>query len=48
MFPDARIVHTVRQPLDNILSVWFLYFDDHIRYGHDWAMPRITTGNAAA
>lgn len=35
MFPDARIVHTVRQPLDNILSVWFLYFDDHIRYGHD-------------
>lgn len=35
MFPDARIVHTVRQPLDTILSIWFLYFDDHIRYGHD-------------
>ncbi len=27
MFPAARIVHTVRQPLDVILSNWFLHLD---------------------
>lgn len=27
MFPDARIVHTVRQPLDVVLSNWFLHLD---------------------
>lgn len=27
MFPTARIVHTVRQPLDVILSNWFLHLD---------------------
>lgn len=27
MFPEARIVHTVRQPLDVILSNWFLHLD---------------------
>lgn len=27
MFPQARIVHTVRQPLDVILSNWFLHLD---------------------
>ncbi len=27
MFPDARIVHTVRAPLDVILSNWFLHLD---------------------
>jgi tetratricopeptide (TPR) repeat protein len=27
MFPDARIVHTVRDPLDTILSNWFLHLD---------------------
>jgi hypothetical protein len=32
LFPCARIVHTVRQPLDNILSVFFLYFGDDVRY----------------
>ena len=32
LFPDARIVHTVRQPLDNILSAFFLYFGDDVRY----------------
>lgn len=32
LFPSARIVHTVRQPLDNILSVFFLYFGDDVRY----------------
>ncbi|MGZ9115053.1 MAG: tetratricopeptide repeat-containing sulfotransferase family protein [Brevundimonas sp.] len=27
MFPDARIVHTVRDPLDTIVSNWFLHLD---------------------
>jgi hypothetical protein len=34
MFPSARIVHTVRSPLDIMLSVYFLYFSDSIAYGH--------------
>ncbi|MBD8620041.1 sulfotransferase [Sphingomonas sp. CFBP 13728] len=34
MFPNARIVHTTRAPLDTMLSVYFLYFDDSITYGH--------------
>ncbi|MGA1797712.1 sulfotransferase [Sphingomonas sp. 4RDLI-65] len=34
LFPHARIVHTTRAPLDNILSIFFLYFDDSITYGH--------------
>ncbi|MEP6784399.1 MAG: sulfotransferase [Sphingomonadales bacterium] len=33
MFPAARIVHTMRNPLDNILSVFFLYFADSVTYG---------------
>lgn len=32
LFPDARIVHTVRQALDNLLSVYFLYFADSVTY----------------
>ena len=32
LFPNSRIVHTVRQPLDNILSVYFLYFADSVTY----------------
>ena len=32
LFPAARIVHTVRQPLDNILSVYFLYFAQSVSY----------------
>ena len=32
LFPQARIVHTVRRPLDNILSVYFLYFADSVSY----------------
>ena len=32
LFPQARIVHTIRQPLDNILSVYFLYFADSVTY----------------
>jgi len=37
LFPEARIVHTVREPLDNILSVYFLHFDSSITYGTDLA-----------
>lgn len=37
LFPQARIVHTVREPLDNILSVYFLHFDSSIAYGTDLA-----------
>ncbi len=33
LFPEAKIVHTRRHALDNILSVFFLYFDDSISYG---------------
>lgn len=39
MFPSARIIHTVREPVDNILSVFFLYFADSVRYG--WALDDI-------
>ena len=37
LFPEARIVHTRRNPLDNILSVYFLHFDASISYGLDLA-----------
>jgi len=32
IFPQARIVHTRRHPLDNVLSVFFLYFGDDVSY----------------
>jgi hypothetical protein len=32
LFPEARIVHTVRRPLDNCLSVWFLHLDPGMAY----------------
>jgi tetratricopeptide (TPR) repeat protein len=35
LFPDARIVHTVRSPLDNCLSVWFLHLDPAMSYALD-------------
>ncbi len=35
LFPDARIVHTVREPLDNLLSIYFLQFGEAITYGHN-------------
>lgn len=37
MFPRARIVHTRRAPLDNVLSVFFLQLDPHMSYAHDLA-----------
>lgn len=35
LFPNARIVHTKRHPLDNILSIYFLYFQYDVTYGFD-------------
>ncbi|MGB8327774.1 MAG: sulfotransferase [Steroidobacteraceae bacterium] len=35
LFPRARIVHTVRHPLDNCLSVFFLHLDQRMSYALD-------------
>lgn len=35
LFPDARIVHTRRHPLDNCLSVYFLHLDHAMGYALD-------------
>ncbi|MDP2765351.1 MAG: sulfotransferase [Brevundimonas sp.] len=35
MFPKARIVHTVREPLDVILSNWFLHLDRSMAHALD-------------
>jgi tetratricopeptide (TPR) repeat protein len=35
MFPDAKIVHTFRNGLDNCLSIYFLYLDARMVYAHD-------------
>ena len=35
LFPDARIVHTTRNPLDNCLSVFFLHLDPRLSYAFD-------------
>ena len=35
MFPGARIVHTVREPLDVILSNWFLHIDRSMAHALD-------------
>ena len=35
LFPNAKIVHTYRQPLDNILSIYFGHFDKSIIYGNE-------------
>ena len=35
LFPDARIVHTVREPVDNCLSIFFLHLDHGMPYALD-------------
>jgi tetratricopeptide (TPR) repeat protein len=35
LFPDARIVHTIRNPLDNCLSIYFLHLDQNLSYALD-------------
>jgi tetratricopeptide (TPR) repeat protein len=35
LFPDSRIVHTTRNPLDNCLSIFFLHLDPAVSYAHD-------------
>jgi tetratricopeptide (TPR) repeat protein len=35
LFPDAPIIHTVRDPLDTLLSVLFLHFGEGVTYGFD-------------
>lgn len=35
LFPDARIVHTTRDPLDNCLSIHFLHLDHGMGYALD-------------
>jgi tetratricopeptide (TPR) repeat protein len=37
LFPDARIVHTTRDPLDNCLSIHFLHLDHSMGYALDLA-----------
>lgn len=37
LFPTARIIHTVRAPRDNILSVYFLHADPTVSYATDLA-----------
>lgn len=35
LFPEAKIVHTVRKPLDNCLSIFFLHLDPSMSYALD-------------
>lgn len=35
LFPDAKVVNTVRDPLDNALSVYFLHLDHGMAYALD-------------
>jgi tetratricopeptide (TPR) repeat protein len=35
LFPKAPIIHTVRDPLDTLLSILFLHFGDGVSYGFD-------------
>jgi hypothetical protein len=32
LFPDSRVVHTTRDPLDNCLSIYFLHLDHSMSY----------------
>jgi tetratricopeptide (TPR) repeat protein len=35
LFPEAKIVHTIRDPLDNCLSIFFLHLDQRMGYALD-------------
>jgi tetratricopeptide (TPR) repeat protein len=35
LFPDAKIVHTTRDALDNCLSIYFLHLDQRVSYALD-------------
>ena len=35
LFPGAKVVHTVRDPLDNCLSIFFLHLDQRMSYALD-------------
>jgi lipoprotein NlpI len=35
LFPEAKIVHTIRDPLDNCLSIFFLHLDQRMSYALD-------------
>lgn len=35
LFPNAKIVHTTRDPLDNCLSIFFLHLDQRMSYALD-------------
>lgn len=35
IFPDAKIIHTCRNPLDNILSLYFLHLNPEMAYALD-------------
>ncbi len=35
MFPNARIIHTVRDPRDILISIYFGNFDESVSYGFD-------------
>jgi tetratricopeptide (TPR) repeat protein len=35
LFPDAPIIHTIRHPLDTLISILFLHFGEGVVYGHD-------------
>ena len=41
LFPDAKIVHTTRDPLDNCLSIYFL----HLHQGMSYALNLMDTGH---
>jgi tetratricopeptide (TPR) repeat protein len=37
LFPDAKIIHTTRNPLDNCLSIFFLHLDQQMSYAMNLA-----------
>lgn len=35
LFPEARIIHCTRDPIDTCLSIYFLHFNKHHAYSHN-------------